>query len=96
MKHRALADRTELLAEARQLVRIAPDDGVARYLLGLELMAHGERDEGRRELVEAVALMTPAEAARFGAQAARTLVAAGFHRDAGEIAATIVVKRRPR
>lgn len=90
-----LLKRLELLAEARQLARIVPEDGVVRYLLGIGLMAFGLRDAARQELVKAVELMTPGEAFRLGWQAARTLRASGFEQDAELVAAAIDGKAKP-
>lgn len=92
--NQTLLARAEVLAEARRLVRMAPEDGVARYVLGVELLGLGEREEGRRALVRAAELMTPAEALRFGRQATGALRDAGFADEADEAAAALEEKAR--
>lgn len=88
-------DYTALLAEARQLAELAPEDGLVRYLLGSELMACGLVEEGRRELRAAVGLMTPGEAGRYRWRAVHQLRDAGFPSDADEVEAVVARRRSP-
>jgi len=87
-------DDDERFRQYQESVRLAPKNGMARYLLGNALRDRGEAEAGLRELKQAVKLFTPGELQDYGFQVAETFREEGLQQEAEKLDA--LIKARPR
>jgi hypothetical protein len=80
-----LTDPTERLHQYREIVRMAPNSGEARFAVAHELIRTGNDADGARELIAAVPLFTDRELRYYGERAADELRRLGFAREAAKI-----------
>ncbi len=80
-----ITDPSERTRQHQEAVRIAPDSGMARYMLAGDLIRAGNEAEGARQLVAAVERFTPPELNDYGWQAAAALRRLGFEREAAKV-----------
>lgn len=88
-----LTDAAERRRQLEEAVRVAPDDGLAQYALGGELLEAGDTARGARHLVAAVERFTPSELEDYGWQAVASLRYAGLDAEAAEVEAVIQARK---
>jgi hypothetical protein len=80
-----LNDPAERLHQYREIVRMAPNSGEARFAVASELISTGKEAEGARELIAAVPLFTDRELRYYGDRTAVELRRLGFAREAAKV-----------